>query len=256
MTTLSAPAKLTWFLEVTGRRPDGYHLLRSEMVSLDLADSLEIADAASTSISIAGTARGAENVPRDETNLVARALRALGRSAHVAITKNVPSGAGLGGGSSDAAAILRWAHCDDVAVAARLGADVPFCVRGGRAVVEGIGEQVTALEFVEREVTLILAPFGVDTAACFAAYDEAHGAARDASARNHLFDAAVMVEPRLGQLAQFLRRETGREPVLAGSGSTMFFEGAVSGLEHDTNWESPLGVLQVRRARTTPAYVD
>ena len=75
---------------------------------------------------------------------MARALDACGRRAAVRLTKRIPVGGGLGGGSADAAAVLRWAGCADVSVAADLGADVPFCVAGGRARVEGIGERVDA----------------------------------------------------------------------------------------------------------------
>jgi hypothetical protein len=80
-------------------------------------------------------------------------------------------GAGLGGGSADAAAILRWAGCSDLEMASALGADVPFCVAGGRARVRGIGESVTALAHQDREFTLLLPPFGMDTAAVYRAWD-------------------------------------------------------------------------------------
>ncbi len=67
------------------------------------------------------------------SNLIVQALAAAGRRARVRVVKRIPPGAGLGGGSSDAAAVLRWAGVDDLATAARLGADVPFCLVGGRA---------------------------------------------------------------------------------------------------------------------------
>ena len=255
MSTVIAPAKLTWFLEITGRRSDGFHLLRSEMVSLDLCDSLEIAVAEHTELRVSGSAEGVSGVPRDGTNLVARALAAVNRTARVDIDKAIPSGAGLGGGSSDAAAVLRWADCFDVEVATRLGADVPFCLRGGRALVQGIGEQVTALTFERREITLILAPFSVNTANCYAAFDRLSERA-GASGRNHLFEAACAVEPRVRTLQEFVASVTGREVVLAGSGSTMFIEGSVSGLDAVGTLESPVGELQVRRAVTTPALAN
>ena len=82
----------------------------------------------------------------------ARALAAVGRRAHVRLDKRIPVGAGLGGGSADAAAVLRWAGCDDLAVAASLGADVPFCLVGGRARVTGIGEVVEPLPVRRRRL--------------------------------------------------------------------------------------------------------
>ena len=180
---VSAPAKLTVSLRVTGARPDGYHLLRSEMVSVDMADTLSIAQSSGASSAGAvaltlapdpdapGVAWDPRSISLGGDNLVARALVAVGRSASVHVVKRVPPGAGLGGGSADAAAILRWAGCTDLAVAASLGADVPFCLTGGRALVEGVGEKLTPLTYEDRRFTLLLVPFGVDTAAVYRAWD-------------------------------------------------------------------------------------
>src|SRR5688572_17579026 len=104
-----APAKLTRSLRVTGVRADGYHLIDAEMVSLDLADTLTIADG--DGLAVRGRDGG---VQADDDNLVARALRAVGRTARVTVDKRIPAGAGLGGGSADAAAVLRWAGVTDV----------------------------------------------------------------------------------------------------------------------------------------------
>ncbi|MDP1807636.1 MAG: 4-(cytidine 5'-diphospho)-2-C-methyl-D-erythritol kinase, partial [Acidimicrobiales bacterium] len=145
-----APAKLTVSLRITGVRPDGYHLLDAEMVTLDYGDVLTFDDG--DGLEVVGP--HAAGVPAGEENLVRRALAAVGRRAFVRLDKQVPAGAGLGGGSSDAAAVLRWAGCKDVAVAARLGADVAFCVVGGRARVRGVGEVVEPLPVVPRTFTL------------------------------------------------------------------------------------------------------
>lgn len=217
---LLAPAKLTWTLRITGTRPDGYHLLDAEFVSLDLADELLITPG-SRGIHVDGPF--AAGVPTEDANLVARALTLVGRTAAVHVTKRVPHGGGLGGGSSDAAAVLRWAGVDDVAVAVRLGADVAFCLRGGRARVGGIGDQIEPLEPVARTVTLIVPPFGVATPAVYRAWDEIGGPAGDHG--NDLEPAAVHVEPRLGQWRDKIQRLIGERPVLAGSGSTWFVRG-------------------------------
>ena len=140
MAHLEAPAKLTLSLRITGVRADGFHLIDAEMVTLDLADTLVVEEAAETGVSVDGPF--AAGVPTDGSNLVMRALRAAGRTASVRVTKNVPNGGGLGGGSSDAAAVLRWAGFTDMEEASRLGADIPFCMVGGRARVTGIGEKV------------------------------------------------------------------------------------------------------------------
>ena len=186
LTRCTAPAKLTVTLAVTGVRDDGYHLLESEMVTLDLADTLEIDDTGTGGDGAADlevvTAWPADSVARDPDalgpaadNLVVRALAATARTARVRLVKRIPPGAGLGGGSADAAAVLRWAGCTDAGVAAGLGADVPFCVAGGRALVTGIGEEVTPLPFEERTFVLVLPPFGVDTAAVYRAFDRLGG---------------------------------------------------------------------------------
>ncbi len=221
-TVVEAPAKLTTRLSVTGVRDDGYHLIDAEMISLDLVDTLTIVAADETSLEVEETATGlAVSVGPD--NLVLRALEAAGRTAAVRLEKRIPAGAGLGGGSSDAAAILRWAGIDDLGLAARLGADVAFCVVGGRAHVTGIGEVVTPLPFVERTVTLLTPPFGVSTPAVYRAWDELGGPHHP---DNDLTDAALVVAPELARWRDHLAEATGRRPVLAGSGGTWFVDGA------------------------------
>jgi 4-diphosphocytidyl-2-C-methyl-D-erythritol kinase len=215
-----APAKLTVTLRVTGVRHDGYHLLDAEMVTLDLADTLTFADG--DGLTMAGAP-----VPTDDTNLVRRALALVGRTAQVHVDKRIPPGAGLGGGSADAAAVLRWAGVDDPEQAARLGADVPFCVRGGRSRVTGIGECVEPLPFEARTYTLLIPPFGCDTAAVYRAWDDLGGPTAEGT--NDLEPAALHVEPRLAEWRDRLGSATGRVPMLAGSGSTWFVEGEFPG---------------------------
>ncbi len=218
-----APAKLTLSLRVIGRRDDGYHLLDAEMVTLYLSDTL-----------LFGPGSGIELVPlvpspAFEPTLVTRALEAVGREAFVRLEKRIPVGAGLGGGSADAAAVLRWAGCSDVAVALALGADVPFCLVGGRARVHGVGEVVEPLPFERRILTLLTPPVAVSTAAVYARWDELGGPVGDNG--NDLEPAALAVEPRLAIWRDQLGDATGRTPRLAGSGSTWFVEGAYPDVE-------------------------
>ncbi len=231
-----APAKLTVSLHVVGRRDDGYHLLDAEMVTLDLADRLEIsAGATSLSMEAQGHTR-AENVSIGDDNLVVRALNAVQREARIVLHKSIPVGGGLGGGSADAGAILRWAGGVTPAVAARLGADVPFCMSGGRARVEGIGEVLTPLPFLARSFTLLVPPVFVDTAAVYRAHDalvdEGNPLANDVV--NDLSAAALVVAPELGRWRSLFAEAAGSEVHLAGSGSTWWVEGhpdALLGLE-------------------------
>ncbi|HUI04641.1 MAG TPA: 4-(cytidine 5'-diphospho)-2-C-methyl-D-erythritol kinase [Acidimicrobiales bacterium] len=233
---LTAPAKLTLSLHITGVRSDGLHLLDAEMVSIDLADELTFSPGTGISVEddVAG-GLGVGRVPVGAHNLVARALEAVGRRAAVRLRKRIPAGAGLGGGSSDAAAVLRWAGVSDLDTALRLGSDVPFCVRGGRARVRGVGEVVDALAFEPRAFFVLLCPLSVDTASVYAAYDErarrdghdrdAPGGDGDADASgNHLEAAALEVEPALARWRDRLGAHTGRRPRLAGSGSAWFVE--------------------------------
>jgi 4-diphosphocytidyl-2-C-methyl-D-erythritol kinase len=220
---LRAPAKLTLSLRVTGVREDGYHLIDAEMVCLDLFDTLTV-DAEGDGLAVRGLGAG---VSADADNLVVRALRAVDRTAHVTVDKRIPAGAGLGGGSSDAAAILRWAGVDDLAVAVALGADVPFCLRGGRARVTGIGEGLEALPFEERTFTLLTPAIHCSTPAVYRAWDDLGGPTADGP--NDLEPAALRVAPELAEVRDRLGDLTGHTPVLAGSGSTWFVEGAYDG---------------------------
>jgi 4-diphosphocytidyl-2-C-methyl-D-erythritol kinase len=242
--TVEAAAKLTLSLRITGVRPDGYHLIDAEMVSLSLHDVLTI-DPAGAGIEVVG--RYAEGTPTDERNLVAKALWLVERQAHVVIDKRIPHGGGLGGGSSDAAAVLRWGGLSDPAAAAIIGADVPFCLVGGRARVGGIGELVDPLPFVERRVTLVVPPLRVSSAAAYRAWDELGGPTSEGS--NDLEAAAIRVEPQLARWRDRIGELSGATPVLAGSGATWWLAG-----EH----EDALAALsdegaEVVAARTVPA---
>lgn len=222
--TVDAPAKLTLSLRITGVRDDGYHLIDAVMVSLDLADTLVIGPGDELVVETAATGL---DVPASDDNLVRRALEAAGRRADVRLIKRIPAGGGLGGGSSDAAAILRWAGVEDLAVATSLGADVPFCLRGGRARVSGIGDLLDPLPFEPATYTLVVPPFGCPTPAVYREWDAMGGPTADGP--NDLEPAALRIEPRLAGWRDRLGDATGETPVLAGSGSTWFVPGAHPG---------------------------
>ncbi len=235
-----APAKLTRSLRVVGVRPDGYHLLEAEMATIDLADELEIeegadglevVDAVSWVLGDSPSATGRRRdgatpawaaVPVGPENLVSRALAAVDRKARVRLVKRIPAGAGLGGGSADAAAVLRWAGVLDPVVAAGLGADVPFCVVGGRARVTGVGELVEPLAFETFTAVLVTPELTVSTPEVYRAWDALgrptgeHG--------NDLEPAAFVAEPRLRWWRDMFAAVAGAEPLLAGSGGTWYLE--------------------------------
>jgi 4-diphosphocytidyl-2-C-methyl-D-erythritol kinase len=227
---------------VVGVRNDGFHLIDAEMITLDLHDSLRISPGPSA-ISVSGPF--AHGVPTSPDNLVVRALQLANRTATVHIEKRIPNGGGLGGGSADAAAVLRWAGYTDLEGASRLGADIPFCMVGGRAHVRGIGEIVEPFTADQRldeplDITLVVPPLHVSTPAVYRAWDELHrGAVRGEPASAHddagvndsvdgpndLQAAALVVEPQLARWRDRIREAAGVSPTLAGSGATWFLRG-------------------------------
>lgn len=181
---IHAHAKVNWSLAVTGVRGDGYHLLDMLMQTVGLSDTLLVTPSAGLSFTMEGDAAG---IISEDDNLVfqaARLLRAASNTqqgATIHLVKRIPAGAGLGGGSADAAATLRalntlWelnmspqALAD---LALFLGADVPFCLTGGLARVRGIGEEIKQLPFAPEIPLVILQPEGgLSTPAVFRAYD-------------------------------------------------------------------------------------
>jgi len=234
-------AKLTLSLRITGVRADGYHLLDAEMVTIDLTDELWFGPGEGLVVEDAVAPPGSPvPVGAGPDNLVRQALASLGRKASVRLVKRIPAGAGLGGGSADAAAVLRWAgRGDDTALAGRLGADVAFCLRGGRARVTGVGEVVEPLPFEPGvPYTLLTPPIPVSTVAAYRAWDGLGGPT--GAGPNDLEAAALALEPSLAGWRDRLGEATGAVPRLAGSGSTWWVPGAFPGVD---------GSVVVRTAR-------
>ena len=221
---LRAPAKLTLSLRITDTRENGYHEIDAEMVTLDLCDDVELTEGPETVIQLVGAG---DDVPSGPDNLVAQALAHVDRQAKVRLKKRIPSKAGLGGGSADAAAVLRWAGVTDPTEAILLGSDVAFCLIGGRARVTGLGEMIEPLPFEERSVTLLNPPLDCSTVEVFRAWDRLGGPIGPGP--NDLVQAALAVEPDLAMWRDRLGDATGVEPQLAGSGSTWFVHGAFPG---------------------------
>ena len=229
MVSIMAPAKLTLSLEIIGVRTDGYHLIKAEMVSLDLIDTLQISEGDEIEVQTDYPYQPWEfpeetSVPEDDNNLVAKALTLTGRKVAVRINKRIPPGTGLGGGSSNAAAVLRWDKYEDLKCAAQIGADVPFCINGGRALVSGIGENIKKMSYKKQDFTLLIPPFSCSTKAVYEHWDHLGGPKGDHG--NDLEPAATSLYPELNKWKDLLGDATGKQPRLAGSGSTWFVEGA------------------------------
>jgi 4-diphosphocytidyl-2-C-methyl-D-erythritol kinase len=219
-----AYSKLTLSLRVLGSRPDGFHELEALTVSLsNPCDSLRIEPADEMSISVSGLF--APDVPTDSSNLAWRAAEAVGQTLAISIGKEIPPGAGLGGGSADAAAVL--VACGGTEeMGAALGSDVPFCMRGGAAWMRGRGEIIEPTTVPKLELLVIAPDFGCSTPAVYRAWDELGGP----SGRvveidgfpplvNDLEPAAERVEPRLRAFREQIEAVTGGPALLAGSGS-------------------------------------
>lgn len=140
-----APAKVNLSLHVTGRRPDGYHELDSLVVFADIGDRIQVELSDSPSLVVEGEM--AAGVPTDATNLVMKAQKLMGVSASVRLYKTLPNAAGLGGGSSDAAAVIRAvSELSGMPIPGdvlSLGADVPACLAGTALRMRGLGERIT-----------------------------------------------------------------------------------------------------------------
>lgn len=238
--TLLAPAKLTLSLAVTGVRDDGMHLIDAEMVTVDLSDTLTLRPTSQTSsVDVTYRAPATEPLtPIDPTdNLVTRALAMVGVRADVELVKRIGVGAGLGGGSADAAAILRWANETERAegpvtpvAAMALGSDVAFCLVGGRARVTGAGEHVEVLAAAHEEFTVLVPPFVISTQQVYEAWDRLQP---DGHPHNDLQPAALAVAPELAAWRDALGDQTGETPQLAGSGGAFFVRGTFPDVTHE-----------------------
>ena len=241
----AAPAKLNLFLEVLSRRPDGFHELDSIFAAIDLEDTVELERAGGISLEITG----ADDLPADSSNLAWRAAQAVGLSAKIRLIKRIPAGAGLGGGSSDAAAVLLGLHeLHDrpveieslTRVAAQLGADVPFFLHGGTARCRGIGDRVDPVKTSDSRRFLLLSPaIHSSTKGIFEALDTGLtenrraatvflekylGPGAEAPYFNRLQAAAERVMPRLRKVRQDAENRFGKRFTLTGSGSSYFAE--------------------------------
>lgn len=251
---VAAPAKLNLFLHITGRRADGYHLLQSVFMLIDWCDTLhfELRTDGRISREDLGDSSGAPDLPAED--LAVRAARALQTACgtalgvHIGLHKRIPSQAGMGGGSSDAASCLLalqrlWGVSLPApqlhAIALTLGADVPFFLSGGNAWVEGIGDKITPLTLPPARFVVVKPPAGLPTQGIFSAPGlkrdtetaTIQGFAANAEGqlksvdfgfgRNDLQPVAQEMCPQIGQSLDWLksRHLQGR---MTGSGSAVF----------------------------------
>lgn len=227
---LIAPAKINLMLQFTGRRDDGYHLMQSAVAFADIGDELVIEPADAFLLSIDGPF--AHHAPQGPDNLVSRA--ANGAPIAVTLTKNVPAGAGLGGGSADAATVLRYLNAPERAIT--LGADVPVSMLGHATWMEGIGEVLSPVKMDPMHAVLIWPGQGLPTPDMYKAYAASGKNFHEtmpipdqidipflARTENDFTQAAIMRLPVIGNiLDDLLAQEGSILSRLSGSGSACF----------------------------------
>ena len=233
--TVEAHAKINWTLEVLGVRPDGYHDLCSVVLPILLHDTVSLE--ASETISCAMT--GLPDVP-PEANLAFRAAVALReatgyrRGVRIAIEKRIPAGAGLGGGSADAAAVLNGLNAlwelhlpqrELCEIAARVGSDVPALTMGGAVLMEGRGEKVTPLSVADgarlpdpSSIVLFTPPIFAATSAVYREFRETDRG----RGPNDLQPAAIRLYPGIGEAIRHLEQQGLTRVTMSGSGSTVY----------------------------------
>lgn len=231
----SAYAKINLSLSVTGVRPDGMHTLRTVMQTVSLCDTVEVQKADELTFTCS------EPTLAGEDNLCVKAAKAffaaletrlaagLMEGAAIHLEKHIPTGAGLGGGSSDAAAVLRLLNRlygfplrEEVlfSLAVKLGADVPFCLYGGRCLCTGIGEELSPLPDEKERVLVIAKGEGsLSTAEMYRRLDAHSGIP---GAENDFEPVAIELLPEIGVLKRALTRLGGKEARMTGSGSALF----------------------------------
>lgn len=281
-----APAKVNLFLEVTDKRPDGFHNIDSVFAELDIADELRMRRSETPGVTLEISGKN-ENIPSDERNLVhkaaSRILERVGGGLSIWLEKRIPAGAGLGGGSSDAAAALRLANRTAEAglteaelrkIGAELGSDVSFFFFGGVCVCRGRGEIVTpAGEFGKLpEIVVALTGVHCDTAAAYrglrlpkagearrpddflAALKTGDVGAMERLAFNRFEETAFAARPELDRLRRGLSAAAGCPVRLSGSGGSLWYFSDNADEKTATAWasENRVKLLSCRLGSTLP----
>lgn len=250
---IRAHAKINWSLRITGKRPDGFHDLETVFQTISLHDTLIFRESDELTLTCDDP-----SVPVDETNLVLRAARALGKTAAIELRKRIPAGGGLGGGSSDAAATLRALGGDreDLPeLALSLGSDVPFFLLGGTAYATGRGEILTPMPPVHAQLLLVLPEERVLTKDAFARitrYSPPLGNAGEMPAFQNDFEEPVFaLLPQLRDYKQRLLDAGATWAGMSGSGSTIV--GAFASAAARDDAAARFADVRVERAETIAA---
>ncbi len=248
-----SPAKINLYLHITGKRPDGYHLLDSLMVFTDLSDVINIKESAKTTLEITGEfaekiSSGADNIILKAYNLLKKQTKIKKSDIAIQLEKNIPVGAGMGGGSGNAAGILSllnnfWEMNLSIIqlqkLGLKLGADVPFCLGKKAAFVSGIGENLDYIDFVGNIHAVLVNPGkGLSTKDVFNSGNIEHSGVVKKPAKftskenlidflidkkNDLEKSAIKLMPEIADILVLIRQQQGcLISRMSGSGATCF----------------------------------
>ncbi|MCR5302978.1 MAG: 4-(cytidine 5'-diphospho)-2-C-methyl-D-erythritol kinase [Lachnospiraceae bacterium] len=251
-----AKGKVNLTLDILGKRPDSYHELDMILQSVELSDTIVFETTESGDPVSLVLTDGCEGIPAGDDNLIIKAAKALHplasdpKPVRIALEKNIPSGAGLGGGSADAACTLRvlrgiW-DCDIsdselLVLASKVGADVPFLINGGCCECTGIGEKLDPIPGLEDVFLAVIKPgISLSTARIYGLFDEMKlpgrsdtKACREALERNDtkeaskllgnaLEEAAISLSPAIKQIKEMLLEDGALGSSMTGSGSAVY----------------------------------
>lgn len=231
--TYLANAKINLFLDITGVRADGYHLLETSMQSVDLSDIVEISK---TEHGISVVCSDPE-IPSGEGNICCKAARefmdlsGVSFGVRIRIEKRIPHGAGMGGGSADAAAVLKGMNelsgeplgSDELfALAAKIGADVPFCLAGGAKLCRGIGDIMEDKRLCSAENYLVVKPdYSTNTKQAFADYDKSPVPRKEKAEPFYNVFEELFKDPETTRIKRLLTENGALGACLTGSGSAV-----------------------------------
>ena len=247
-----ARAKINLTLDILGKRADGYHEVEMIMQTLELADIVGLEKADEIILKISGN----DSLPTDEKNLAFRAVLEVQKfcnknfGVEINLTKKIPSAAGLAGGSSDAAAVIRGLNilydlnlsvAEMLEIGAKIGSDVPFCIIGGTCLASGRGEKLTRLNDLDIFDVVLIKPRGeISTAWAYKTYDEKPAAIHPPNAEivkllqeknygaafqkfsNVLEPVAIKKIPAIETYKKFLIDSGAKVAMMSGSGPTVF----------------------------------
>jgi 4-diphosphocytidyl-2-C-methyl-D-erythritol kinase len=249
---IQAPAKINLSLDIVGLREDGYHLMEMVMQSVNLSDTVTIEETSDEDITLSSNI---PYIPNDQRNIAHKAATAFFHEINIKnpgiaiqIHKHIPSGAGLGGGSADGAAVLlglnklyesKLSMEQLIAIGQTVGADIPFCLVGGTGLVGGIGEQITPLPDMPFCYIVIAKPYkSINTKLAFTAFDNAtdithpntkalvqaireHNLKEIASNLCNVFEQAIHLQ-EIDKIKQTMKNYGAMNAIMTGSGSAVF----------------------------------